>query len=133
MIKQLESRMQHYIQKSNCRKICKDEEWSNCVLIFDNILKMVTIFMKIRANTHVILMSETGCGKTFLIKFLGHVVNVLIAVDVHAGFERYEIRQMTKDCNERLSKDKRKKELIKSRLLQYVILINQEKYKTLSQ
>ncbi|ETO03383.1 hypothetical protein RFI_34027 [Reticulomyxa filosa] len=80
MIKQLESRMQHYIQKSNCRKICKDEEWSNCVLIFDNILKMVTIFMKIRANTHVILMSETGCGKTFLIKFLGAMKFFLLAL-----------------------------------------------------
>ncbi|ETN98802.1 hypothetical protein RFI_38685, partial [Reticulomyxa filosa] len=40
-------------------------------------------------------------------KFLGHVVNVqLIAVDVHAGFGRHEIRQVMKDC-----KDKEKKEM----------------------
>ncbi|ETO00841.1 hypothetical protein RFI_36600, partial [Reticulomyxa filosa] len=87
-------------------KLCNNKEWSNYVLTFDNILKMIAIFMKIQTSTPVILMGETGCGKTSLIKFLGHVVNVqLIAVDVHAGFGRYEIRQVMENCNERLSKD----------------------------
>ncbi|ETO00767.1 hypothetical protein RFI_36673, partial [Reticulomyxa filosa] len=53
-------------------KLCNDEELSNYVLTFDNILKMIAIFMKIQTNTPVILMGETGCGKTSLIKFLGH-------------------------------------------------------------
>ncbi|ETO36544.1 hypothetical protein RFI_00519, partial [Reticulomyxa filosa] len=67
-------------------KLCNDKEWSNYVLTFDNILKMIAILS--------------------LIKFLGHVVNVqLIAVDVHAGFGRQEIRQVMEDCNGRLSKD----------------------------
>ncbi|ETN97359.1 hypothetical protein RFI_40172, partial [Reticulomyxa filosa] len=87
-------------------KLCNDEEWSNYVLTFDNILKMIAIFMKIQTNTPVILMGETGCGKTSLIKFLGYVVNVqLIAVDVHAGFGRQEIRQVIEDCCVRLCKD----------------------------
>ncbi|ETN97178.1 hypothetical protein RFI_40353, partial [Reticulomyxa filosa] len=87
-------------------KLCNDKEWSNYVLTFDNILKMIAVFMKIRTNTPVILMGETGCGKTSLIKFLGHVVNVqLIAVDVHAGFGRHEICEKMDDCNGRLSKD----------------------------
>ncbi|ETN98551.1 hypothetical protein RFI_38946 [Reticulomyxa filosa] len=81
-------------------KLCKDEEWSNYVLTFDNLLKMVAIFMKIRTNTPVILMGETGCGKTSLIKFLGHTANVkLIAVDVHGGFGRDELRRVMEECN----------------------------------
>ncbi|ETN97576.1 hypothetical protein RFI_39953, partial [Reticulomyxa filosa] len=63
-------------------KLCNDKELSNYVLTFDNILKMIAIFMKIQTNIPVILMGETGCGKTCLINFLGHVANVqLIAVD----------------------------------------------------
>ncbi|ETO18534.1 hypothetical protein RFI_18732, partial [Reticulomyxa filosa] len=91
-------------------KLCNDKEWSNYVLTFDNILKMVAIFMKIRTNTPVILMGETGCGKTSLIKYLALTANVqLIPVDVHGGFGRQEIRQVMEDCDARLLKEKESK------------------------
>ncbi|ETO01000.1 hypothetical protein RFI_36441, partial [Reticulomyxa filosa] len=88
------------------KKLCDDEKWLNYVLTLDNILKMVAIFMKIRTNTPVILMGETGCGKSCLIKFLSYAANVkLIAVDVHGGFGRDDLRQVMKDCNTQMSRD----------------------------
>ncbi|ETO01754.1 hypothetical protein RFI_35689 [Reticulomyxa filosa] len=66
----------------------------NFVLTFDNLLKMVAIFMKIRTNTPIILMGETGCS---LIRCLADAANVnLIKVDVHEGFGRNVIRQVMK-------------------------------------
>ncbi|ETN99389.1 hypothetical protein RFI_38091, partial [Reticulomyxa filosa] len=56
-------------------KLCNNKKWSNYVLTLDNFLKMIAICMKIRTDTPIILMGETGCGKTSLIKFLAHAAN----------------------------------------------------------
>merc|ERR1712130_494242 len=37
--------------------------YSDYALTFDNMLKMIAIFFRIKANIPVILMGETGCGK----------------------------------------------------------------------
>ena len=49
------------------RSAVEDEEY---VLTCDNFMKCILIFMRIRSNIPVIMMGETGCGKTSLIKFL---------------------------------------------------------------
>ncbi|ETO14009.1 hypothetical protein RFI_23362, partial [Reticulomyxa filosa] len=43
-------------------------EFRYYVLTYDNILKMIAIYLRIQSNTPIILMGETGCGKTSLIK-----------------------------------------------------------------
>ena len=40
----------------------------------DNFVKMILILMIIRDNIPVIMMGETGCGKTFLIKKLAYLI-----------------------------------------------------------
>ncbi|ETN97655.1 hypothetical protein RFI_39874, partial [Reticulomyxa filosa] len=83
-------------------KLCNGEEWSN----LDNFLKMIAICMKIRTDTSIILMGETECGKTSIIKFLAHVANVnLIAIDVHGGFGSDELTQIMKECNIEISRN----------------------------
>lgn len=47
----------------------------NYVITHDNFRKMILILYRIIANIPVILMGETGCGKTFLIKKLNHLLN----------------------------------------------------------
>ncbi|ETO05980.1 ring finger protein, partial [Reticulomyxa filosa] len=80
------------LRESIGKELCAGE-FAHYVLTFDNILKMVAIAQQIRSNTPVILMGETGCGKTSLIKCLAKVANVqLEAVDVHGGFTRTDIR-----------------------------------------
>jgi ABC-type lipoprotein export system ATPase subunit len=39
-------------------------------LTTDNVKKMLAIFMRFRCNIPVVVMGETGCGKTRLIKFM---------------------------------------------------------------
>ena len=45
------------------------------VFTADNFIKMILILLRIRANIPVIMMGETGCGKTSLIKMLSRLLN----------------------------------------------------------
>ncbi|KAM6938634.1 E3 ubiquitin-protein ligase rnf213-alpha-like [Lycodopsis pacificus] len=60
-------------------------------LTTDNILKMMAIHMRFRCGIPVIIMGETGCGKTRLIKFMcelrrsGAVAENMKLVKVHGG------------------------------------------------
>ena len=53
----------------------------------DNFIKMVLIYLRIRANIPIILLGETGCGKTELLntlhKFIQHKYN-LLTLNVHS-------------------------------------------------
>ncbi|KAM8945658.1 LOW QUALITY PROTEIN: E3 ubiquitin-protein ligase RNF213 [Pelodytes ibericus] len=60
-------------------------------LTMDNILKILAIKMRLRCGIPVVIMGETGCGKTRLIKFLCHLSKELAEtenmklVKVHGG------------------------------------------------
>ncbi|ESO09860.1 hypothetical protein HELRODRAFT_190307 [Helobdella robusta] len=61
-------------------------------LTADNVKKLMAIYMRFKCNIPVIVMGETGCGKTRLIKFLcdflkppGVDVNNMILMKVHGG------------------------------------------------
>ena len=60
-----------YSKKSLSKIIDKD----NYVITIDNFRKMILILYRIIANIPVILMGETGCGKTALIKKLNQLLN----------------------------------------------------------
>ncbi|KAJ7381008.1 hypothetical protein OS493_004603 [Desmophyllum pertusum] len=58
----------------------------------DNILKMVLILLRIRANIPVIIMGETGCGKTSLVRYLAKTCDVPFHVfNFHAGVTESQI------------------------------------------
>ncbi|XP_068134511.1 LOW QUALITY PROTEIN: E3 ubiquitin-protein ligase RNF213-like [Hyperolius riggenbachi] len=81
-------------------------------LTMDNILKILAIKMRFRCGIPVVIMGETGCGKTRLIKFLCHLCKGFVdtenmkLVKVHGGttaetiyqkiLEAQEIAQMNK-------------------------------------
>ena len=61
----------------------------------DNYIKMVLILHRINSDIPVILMGETGCGKTSLIKFLANIIfrgdlNNLRILNIHSGIEDNE-------------------------------------------
>ena len=56
-------------------KISLEEIVGNYVFTSDNFLKMVLILLRIRANIPVIMMGETCCGKTLLIRKLSEIKN----------------------------------------------------------
>ena len=57
-----------YSDKESLKEIA-----GNYIFTADNFLKMVLILLKIRANIPVIIMGETGCGKTSLIRKLSEI------------------------------------------------------------
>jgi hypothetical protein len=62
-------------------------------LTLDNCLKMMAIYLRFRCNIPVMIMGETGCGKTRLIKYLCDLhlhqdiknLKILMHVKVHGG------------------------------------------------
>ena len=65
------------------------------IFTFDNFLKMALIFLRIRAGIPTILMGETGCGKTYLIKMLsliyGQSPKSMYIKKFHAGITDNDI------------------------------------------
>ena len=62
----------------------------NYVFTEDNFFKMALILLRIRANIPIIMMGETGCGKTFLIRKLSELYNQgdknkMKILNIHAG------------------------------------------------
>ena len=60
------------------------------VFTADNFIKMILILLRIRANIPIIMMGETGCGKTSLIKMLSRLMNngleeKMKVKNIHAG------------------------------------------------
>lgn len=64
----------------------------NYALTPDNLLKMVLIMMRIQSKVPVVIMGETGCGKTSLIRYLASICEVSFTVmNIHAGVGTSEI------------------------------------------
>ena len=59
----------------------------------DTFIKMNLIFKKYSSNIPVILMGETGCGKSYLIENLvGNIIgDLLVKIDLHAGVTEREL------------------------------------------
>ncbi|XP_068134510.1 E3 ubiquitin-protein ligase RNF213-like [Hyperolius riggenbachi] len=75
-------------------------------LTMDNILKILAIKMRFRCGIPVVIMGETGCGKTRLIKFLCHLCKGFVEtenmklVKVHGGTTAETIYQKILDAQE---------------------------------
>ena len=70
----------------------------------DNFIKMILILLRTRAGIPVILMGETGCGKTSLIKILSTLLNNgtmnLKIKNIHAGIKDQDIIDFIEQVNE---------------------------------
>lgn len=83
-------------------EICVDEaqkerlrsnvDLQNIVFTLDNFMKIVLIHLRLRANMPVILMGETGVGKTSLVEYLAKITDAeWKTLNVHAGVTEEEI------------------------------------------
>ena len=62
------------------------------VITIDNIMKMLAIYFRVASGIPVVIMGETGCGKTFSITYLSKFLNIRYAkMDVHGGVKEADI------------------------------------------
>ncbi|XP_061169274.1 E3 ubiquitin-protein ligase rnf213-alpha-like [Saccostrea echinata] len=80
-------------------------------LTTDNVKKILAIYMRFRCDIPVIIMGETGCGKTRLVKFMcqlqcpiGVEVQNMILMKVHGGTRRSDIIRKVLDA-ERIAQE----------------------------
>ena len=68
-------------------KIQKDIRKSNYVLTEDNFFKIIYIFMRVSSNTPLVLIGETGCGKTYTIRYMCEHLKLgePCTINIHSG------------------------------------------------
>ena len=95
--------------KSLCEKL------GNYIFVADNFIKMVRILLNIQAKIPVILMGETGVGKTKLLEMLatlyGHGNLRWERLQIHAGTTDEKIVSFLEEVNKKVAKDKAENEI----------------------
>ena len=69
------------------------------VITIDNFVKMVLIYLRIRAKVPLILLGETGCGKTSLIESLFYFIQdryKLVKFNIYSGLDYFDIHEFLK-------------------------------------
>ena len=84
----------------------------NYVITNDNFKKMILLFYRIKANVPVIIMGETGCGKTVLITKLNQILNngeILVKIiKIHPWTTEDDICNKMEEMEEEAKKNKEK-------------------------
>ena len=85
----------------------------NYVITDDNYKKMILLYYRIKANIPVIIMGETGCGKTSLIiklsQFLNNGEKLVEIINIYPGITDEEIIDFIREMNIKSKKLKSKK------------------------
>ena len=96
------------------KKICED--LGNYIFVSDNFIKMVRILLNIEAKIPVILMGETGVGKTKLLEMLVRLYGKGKAnwkkLEMHAGITDKDIINFIQEVEKEYEKEEKKDELI---------------------
>ena len=70
------------------------------VFTHDNFIKMIMINLRMNAKVPLVIMGETGCGKTSLIKALANLKKAdMIIFNIHAGIDNTKILDFVKENN----------------------------------
>jgi len=88
-----------------------DLKTDNYVLTLDNFYKLLYIYVRAISNIPVILMGETGCGKTWLIKFLCDKILKanLDTINIHKGITAEYIISFMQEVIGKATKNKEKR------------------------
>ncbi|XP_061167398.1 E3 ubiquitin-protein ligase rnf213-beta-like [Saccostrea echinata] len=82
----------------DCNQMHINEDY---VITTDNLLKMVIINVKVESFVPIILMGDTGCGKTTLLQNLAKIKGVVFhSVNIHAGLDEIFIEKKIKEIND---------------------------------
>ena len=104
-----------------------EEIKGNYVFTSDNYIKMVLIILRIRESVPIIMMGETGCGKTALIRKLSKLLNngniKMKILNIHAGTDNEDIikfiEKIIPEAKKLEEEEKKKKEYNKKLGIEY--------------
>lgn len=101
-----QQQLQEKLEKIACMKMVgQNNLFPGYVLTPDNVLKMILIVLRVRANVPVVIMGETGCGKTSLVRYLARTCGVNFYVfNFHAGISEEDIVEFIEE-KENFAKD----------------------------
>ena len=89
-----------------------EEKDKNYVITIDNFRKMILLVYRIRANVPVIIMGDTGCGKTMLITKLNQLLNngiqTVEIINIHPGINDEKLCEIMDKKDEIARKNKNK-------------------------
>ena len=98
--------------KKSLLSILEKGETDNYVITEDNYKKMLLLIYRIRANIPVIIMGETGCGKTSLIIKLSQLLNngekLVEVININPAITDKEITEKMIEMNNKAKKNKDK-------------------------
>lgn len=86
-------------------------------LTADNVMKMLAIHMRFRCGIPVVIMGETGCGKTRLVSFLcalqrgGQAAENMVLLKVHGGTTADTIRRKVREAEALAEQNRRTHQL----------------------
>ena len=91
-----------------------EEKFPTYIFTTDNYIKMIHILMKTRARIPIIMIGETGCGKTSLIKMLSLIKNKgenfrMKILNIHQSVDDEEISNFLKKAMEETEKEDEEK------------------------
>ena len=82
------------------------KEFTGYALTPDNMLKMILIVLRVRANVPIIIMGETGCGKTSLVEYLARTCQIPFSTyNFHAGRTEEEVKEFIENENNEARND----------------------------
>jgi len=91
-----------------------EEKNENYVITNDNFRKMILLIYRIKANVPVIIMGDTGCGKTMLITKLNQLLNngkkTVEIINIHPGINDDKLCKIMKE-KDQIAKKNMDKEL----------------------
>ena len=100
------------MQIEELKKLCED--LGNYIFVSDNFIKMVRILLNIEAKIPVILMGETGVGKTklleMLVRIIGHGEANWKKLEIHAGITDKDIIDFIKKVEKEVEEGKKEVE-----------------------
>lgn len=116
---ELQSILLKLVQPSGFSVPALNEMTKRYALTPDNLLKMVLIILRIQGHQPIVIMGETGCGKTSLIRFLSVLSHVDFQVlSIHAGVTEEVIVSKVSEC------DRKAKENLKTIIWLFLDEIN---------
>ena len=93
----------------------------NYIYTPDNFIKVILILMRLRAKIPVIMMGETGCGKTALIKMAYKLINLgnvnMNIMNIHAGTDDNDIIEFIYNTKNNIEKED--KILLEEKIMSY--------------